>query len=251
MQMIRLFLAAGSQPVVATRAAAAVAAAGRGRGAAGPALPALWRRLAAVLLLPLLLGLSWPARADEQAAASLVKVLNGVSGMQANFTQQTIDAKGRAQATQSGRMGVKRPGLFRWEVVKPAPQMVLTTGKVLWIHDPDLMQATKQKLDSQVGNTPALLLSGDPRQLAAGFDISTAPGQGGEQVFVLKPRGKDALFESMRVIFRAGAMVEMDLTDTLGQRTAIRFSDIRMNPAFAAGYFDFVPPKGTDIIDQI
>lgn len=212
--------------------------------------PALQAALVAILVAVLML-LASPVRADEQSAASLVKVLGGISGMQATFTQQTVDGKGRAQAFQSGRMGVKRPGLFRWEVVKPAPQMVLTAGKVLWIYDPDLMQATKQKLDSQVGNTPALLLSGDPRQLAASFDISEVPGQGGEQAFVLKPRGKDALFESMRVTFKAGELVAMDLTDTLGQRTGIRFADIRMNPAFAAGYFDFVPPKGTDIIDQL
>lgn len=206
--------------------------------------------IARTLVALLALALAPLAAADEQAAAGLVKVLNGISGMQASFRQQTVDGKGRPQASQSGRMGVKRPGLFRWEVQKPSPQLVLTAGKTLWIHDPELMQATKQKLDDQVGNTPALLLSGDPRQLAASFDISAVPGQGGEQVFVLKPRGKDALFESMRVFFRAGALVEMDLTDTLGQRTAIRFSEIRMNPAFPAGYFEFVPPKGTDIIDQ-
>lgn len=203
-----------------------------------------------ILSVLLLAALSTLARADERAAASLVKVLGGINGMQASFTQQTLDAKGRPQQSQSGRMGVKRPGLFRWEVVKPAPQLVLTAGKTLWIHDPELMQATKQKLDDQVGNTPALLLSGDPRQLAASFAIDEVPGEGGEQVFVLQPLGKEALFESLRVIFRAGQMVEMDLKDTLGQRTAIRFSDIRMNPAFPAGYFQFVPPKGTDIIDQ-
>lgn len=223
------------------------------RATAAGARPRAWLARAAVALVAVLaLALPPLALADEQAAAGLVKVLGGISGMQASFTQQTVDAKGRAQPAQSGKMGVKRPGLFRWEVVKPAPQMVLTAGKVLWIYDPDLMQATKQKLDSQVGNTPALLLSGDPRQLASGFDITQAPGQqGGEQVFVLKPRGKDALFESMHVTFRAGQLTAMDLTDTLGQRTAIRFADIRMNPAFPAGYFDFVPPKGTDIIDQL
>lgn len=213
------------------------------KGAAG-----LARALVAVL--GLVLGAL--AQADEQAATGLVKVLNGISGMQASFSQQTVDGKGRPQPAQSGRMGVKRPGLFRWEVVKPAPQMILTAGKTLWIYDPELMQATRQKLDSQVGNTPALLLSGDPRQLAASFDISEVPGAvAGEQVFVLKPRGKDALFEAMHVSFKAGQLMSMDLTDTLGQRTSIRFGDIRMNPAFPAGYFEFAPPKGTDVIDQI
>lgn len=198
----------------------------------------------------LLCAMSALAQAADDAAARLVKVLGGIQGMQATFAQQTVDGKGRPQAVQSGKMAVKRPGMFRWEVLKPAPQLVLTAGRTLWIYDPDLMQATKQKLDSQVGNTPALLLSGDPRQLGASFGISEVPGAAGEQTFVLVPRGPDALFEQMHVRFRQGQLIEMELTDTLGQRTAIRFSDIRMNPAFPAGFFDFVPPKGVDIIDQ-
>lgn len=205
------------------------------------------KRILSVLLLA---ALSTLARADEQAAASLVKVLNGISGMQASFIQQTVDAKGRPEAAQSGRMGVKRPGLFRWEVLKPSPQLVLTVGKTLWIYDPEVKQATRQKLDDQVGNTPALLLSGDPRQLAASFAISEVPGQGGEQVFVLKARGEEELLESMRVVFKAGQLLEMDMVAALGQRAVIRFSDIRMNPSFPAGYFQFVPPRGTDVIDQ-
>jgi outer membrane lipoprotein carrier protein len=126
----------------------------------------------------------------------------------------------------------------------------MTSGKVLWIYDPDLLQATKQKLDDQVGNTPALLLSGDPRKLAEAFDIAEEQG-GADKVFVLKPRGKDALFESLRVRFQGGRLVEMQLADTMSQRTAIRFSEIRVNPALGNQHFEFVPPKGVDVIDQL
>jgi outer membrane lipoprotein carrier protein len=203
-----------------------------------------------VVFAVLLLALGASARAADEAAASLLKALSGIGSMQAGFAQRTVDAKGRALPLQSGRMSVKRPGLFRWEVLKPAPQMVLTTGKVLWIYDPDLMQATKQKLDEQVGSTPALLLSGDPRKLAQAFAISEEKAEGGS-VFVLKPLGKDALFEQMRVRFRNGELVQMELDDTLGQRTDISFSNIQLNPVFGAGHFDFVPPKGVDVIDQL
>jgi outer membrane lipoprotein carrier protein len=197
-----------------------------------------------------LLSLASLAQAATDSAAGLLKLLGGLNSMQAAFTQQTIDAKGRAQAAQSGTMSVKRPGLFRWEVQKPAPQLVMTSGKVLWIYDPDLLQATKQKLDDQVGNTPALLLSGDPRKLAEAFDIAEEQG-GADKVFVLKPRGKDALFESLRVRFQGGRLVEMQLADTMSQRTAIRFSEIRVNPALGNQHFEFVPPKGVDVIDQL
>ncbi len=191
------------------------------------------------------------AQADEAAATALTRILSGITSMRADFSQQTSDAKGRPQAVQSGKLAVKRPGLFRWEVQKPSPQMVLTSGKVLWIYDPELMQATKQKMDEQVGNTPALLLSGDPRTLNQAFVISREAGTAGEQIFLLKPHGQEALFESLRVRFKGNQLVQMVLVDTLTQKTDIRFSNVQVNPALTAAQFEFTPPKGVDVIDQL
>lgn len=206
------------------------------------------RRVFALFIL--LAGFSGAAWADD-AATSLVKLLSGISSLQADFVQLTVDAKGRALPTQSGKMSVKRPGMFRWELQKPSPQMVLTTGKVLWIYDPELMQATKQKLDDQVGNTPALVLSGDPRKLNEAFVIADDKAAAGEQAWVLRPQGKEALFETLRVRFKGNALQQMQLVDTLGQKTDIRFSNVQVNPALSAAQFEFTPPKGVDVIDQL
>jgi outer membrane lipoprotein carrier protein len=147
-------------------------------------------------------------------------------------------------------MSVKRPGLFRWETLKPSNQLVTTNGNVLWIYDPDLMQATKQQLDTQVGNTPALLLSGDPRKLNESFVISEEQGGKGEQVFLLKPRSKDALFDHLKVRFKGAQLLQMTLADSLGQKTDIRFLNVKVNPSLKGKLFEFTPPKGVDIIDE-
>lgn len=206
----------------------------------------LFLRISAVFLM----ALSTQAFAD--ASADLTKILGGINSMQADFAQITSDGKGRSQPVQSGKMSVKRPGLFRWEVQKPSQQMVMTSGKFLWVYDPELMQATKQKLDEQVGNTPALLLSGDPRTLDAAFVISEEKGGATEEkVFLLKPHGKDALFETLRVRFNSNKLTRMELVDALGQKTDIRFNNVQVNPALPAAQFEFTPPKGVDVIDQI
>lgn len=190
------------------------------------------------------------AQAADDAAARLSSVLSRITSMQADFLQQTADSRGNVQS-QKGNMSVKRPGMFRWEVTSPSPQMVITTGKVLWIYDSELMQATRQKLDDQVGNTPALLLSGDPRQLNDAFAITEEKGGEGEQVFALKPQGKEALFETLRVRFKGNELTRMQLVDTLGQKTDIGFSNIKVNPTLPASRFEFTPPKGVDVIDQL
>jgi outer membrane lipoprotein carrier protein len=189
------------------------------------------------------------AQAADDAAAQLTKILSGISSMQASFTQQTLDAKGNAQPVLTGKMSVKRPGLFRWEVLKPSPQTIVSSGNVMWIYDPELEQATKQKLDAQAGNTPALLLSGDPRKLNEAFVITVEPGSEAK-VYLLKPRGTDALFNNLRVYFKGNELSRMELADSLGQKTDIRFKDVRMNPVLAASVFEFTPPKGVDVIDQ-
>lgn len=191
------------------------------------------------------------AQAADDAAARLNKVLLGLKSMQADFSQQTTDGKGRVIQAQTGRMSVKRPGLFRWETLKPSSQLVTTNGNDLWIYDPELLQATKQKLDNQVGNTPALLLSGDPRLLNESFVISEEQGSASEQVFLLKPRAKDALFDHLRVRFKGSQLQQMALADSLGQKTDIRFLNVKVNPALPSSLFEFTPPKGVDVIDEI
>jgi outer membrane lipoprotein carrier protein len=42
----------------------------------------------------------------------------------------------------------------------------------------------------------------------------------------------------------------MILKDSLGQQTTINFSNVKLNPTLSANAFNFVPPKGTDVIDQ-
>ena len=190
------------------------------------------------------------ARAADDAASRLNQVLLGLTSMQADFAQQTADGKGRILQSQTGTMSVKRPGLFRWETLKPSTQLVTTNGNVLWIYDPELMQATKQQLDTQVGNTPALLLSGDPRKLNESFVISEEKGGKGEQVFLLKPRAKDALFDHLKVRFKGTQLLQMALADSLGQQTDIRFLNVKVNPTLSNSLFDFTPPKGVDIIDE-
>ncbi|MDQ8036718.1 MAG: outer-membrane lipoprotein carrier protein LolA, partial [Pedobacter sp.] len=61
----------------------------------------------------------------------------------------------------------------------------------------------------------------------------------------------DALFETLRVRFKGNQLVQMVLVDALGQKTDIRFSNVQVNPAIAAAQFEFTPPKGVDVIDQL
>ena len=186
------------------------------------------------------------APADNLTAAQrLNKLLTNTKSMTASFSQTT---KGASSGSFKGVMSVQRPNNFRWETQSPSQQLIVANGSSMWIYDKDLEQATKQAVDSQVGNTPALLLSGDPSKIDQNFKI-TQPYDN-KNYYVLYPKSSDASFKSLSISFSGGKPVMMVLNDTLGQTTSIKFSGIKLNPSISSSQFKFTPPKGVDVINQ-
>jgi len=201
------------------------------------------------------------AASEQQATNNLVKQLTNIRTLSANF-EQTTKATSAAKAPQKkgltgqhmnqtfkGVMKVERPGKFYWETTAPSKQVIATTGKTVWIYDPDLQQAVRQSLDEQVANTPALLLSGNTSQIMQSYRV-TQPNKG-KTYYTLYPKNTDGVFESLTISFGANkAPSLMILQDSLGQTTNIKFSNVKVNSSIPASTFNFTPPKGTDIIDQ-
>jgi outer membrane lipoprotein carrier protein len=146
-------------------------------------------------------------------------------------------------------MALKRPGQFRWQTDAPMEQLLVSDGKQVWLYDPDLEQVTIQALDQRLTHTPALLLSGDVSKISENFEISHQESSGVVD-FVLKPKARDTLFDNLRLSFRNGVINDMQLIDSVGQRTNILFAGVKMNAPLSASLFRFVPPAGTDIIQD-
>ncbi|OPH34614.1 outer membrane lipoprotein chaperone LolA [Moraxella atlantae] len=226
----------------------------------------LRQRLAARTLGTALLSVATPvallapnavyaAPASEAAAVkSLSQQLSGIKSMTANFVQTTSGAT-RAQKNAlnsskrfTGTMQVQRPNKFRWHTQGNAEQLIVANGNTLWIYDKDLSQATRQSVNNQVGDTPALLLSGDPSRIGASFRVTQPDAR--KAYYVLYPKTANANFRSLALAFNGGVPTTMVLNDNLGQVTRIDFSGIKRNPAIAASQFVFTPPKGVDVITQ-
>ena len=201
------------------------------------------------------------AASEQQATANLVKQLSNIKSLSANFeqtTKATVATKApqkkgltgqHMNQTLKGVMKVARPGKFFWETTSPSKQTIVTTGKTVWIYDPDLQQAVRQSLDDQVANTPALLLSGNTSQIMNAYRV-TQPDKG-KTYYTLYPKDRDGAFQSLTISFGVNkAPSLMILEDSLGQTTQVRFNNVKVNPTIPASTFNFTPPKGTDIIDQ-
>ena len=202
-----------------------------------------------LMLVSALAAASLSAHAGEQDVQRLTQLLEKSQTLTARFSQLTLDASGTSLQDTSGEMAVKRPGLFYWHTDAPQEQVVVSDGQKVTLWDPDLEQATVKKLDVRLNQTPALLLSGDVSKISQSFDIASKE-EGEVMNFILKPKTKDTLFDSLRVSFRKGLINDMQLVDSVGQRTNILFNGVKANQDIAPGKFQFKIPQGADVIQE-
>lgn len=197
---------------------------------------------------------------NQQATQSLVHQLAGLRSFTADFEQTTksniknnlpkknITAQHLNQKF-TGVMKVERPGKFYWETTAPSKQVIVTSGKTIWIYDPDLQQVVRQTVSDQVANTPALLLSGNTAQIMQSYVVSQPDLS--KNYYTLMPKNTEGSFQDLSIGFaKDGTPNVMVLNDALGQTTTINFGNVVKNAKITASTFNFVPPKGTDIVDQ-
>jgi outer membrane lipoprotein carrier protein len=197
----------------------------------------------AALLLPAL-----PVLAQDDPVALLRAFVRDVTSGSASFTQTVTAPNGGRTRTSQGRFEFQRPDRFRFEYARPFEQLIVADGQRVWIHDPDLQQATSRRMDDALGSTPAALLAG--ASLEPAFTLSAESPSEGLAWVLARPRERDGPFQAMRVGFRGRTLAAVEITDSFGQRSLLRFADFAANVPVPAERFRFVPPPGTDVIEQ-
>lgn len=189
-------------------------------------------------------------------AASLVAEAGGLDQLngflEANrsargvFTQTVIAKSGRKPQQSSGIFALQRPGKFRWSYESPYKQLLVSDGNKLWSYDPELNQVAVRKLGAAFGASPAALLAG--QDLDKHFELRNGGAADGIEFVDARPKGSDTSFESVRIGFAAKLPVSMEIRDSFGQVTVLRFTQFEANPKLPAGLFQFVAPAGADVV---
>lgn len=186
----------------------------------------------------------------KAAAQSLSNRLAKAQAFSAKFEQMIVDGGGNHLQKTQGELTVKRPGLFYWRTFKPYEQVLVSDGVRMWFYDIDLEQVTVKKTDQRLTNTPALLLSGDIKELTSSFSIKENVLGDIDTLYELTPLGNDKAFEMMVLAFHDNQLAEMRLQDGLGQVTRLEFTDVKQNPKIDEKIFHFTPPKGVDVMNE-
>ena len=195
---------------------------------------------------------------------SLEVFVKTVSSGRAEFTQVVTSPAKEGQTarskTSSGTFEFSRPNRFRFLYKKPFEQSIVADGQTLWLYDVDLNQVTARKQSTALGSTPAALIAAAPdlRALQTDFSLAAAPEKDGLEWVVATPRAKDGQLQAVRVGFRvvekvtnkSSELAALEILDSFGQRSVLSFSKVEVNPVLPKDTFQFVTPKGADVIRQ-
>ncbi len=187
---------------------------------------------------------------------TLKALLEPVLSLQATFQQTVRNERGKLLQSLSGRVLLKKPAQFRWEVLGSVPRLIIADGKKVWDFDKDLEQVSVQKLNEGQIRAPIFFLTGDTNALEKDFNVTRLPLNKGkcleesEVCFELKPKKEEGSFQWIKIGFKAGVIKEMQLLDQLGQYSQLIFKNIKINEKISARQFQFTPPLGVDVLEN-
>jgi outer membrane lipoprotein carrier protein len=182
-----------------------------------------------------------PARARLDAFAT------GLHSLTGHFSQTLTDLNGHTSKNSSGTLALQAPRQFRWDTLTPYKQTIVADGSRVWMYDPELEQVTVRVQSSEEAHSPLTVLT-DLKQMDKDFKVVEQGEHDGLAWLRLSSTAKDPQFDYADLGFDANGLARMTFRDQLGSTTDIRFSGWQRNALIPPATFNFVPPKGADVI---
>jgi outer membrane lipoprotein carrier protein len=180
------------------------------------------------------------AFADGEVA-QLHQHLSGAQSLRAKFVQQVRDVSGELLQESKGTIALNRPNKLRWESLEPFRYLLVSNGKTVWRYDADLEQLNTDPFDSQLSQTPAIIIGASIDQLSEDYKVTVIKSAAARE-FVLVPKQQGG-FSEMRLLFNMGKLTGMRLVDALEQITQIDFVEPKYNVKFDPKTFEFSEPE--------
>lgn len=196
-----------------------------------------------LLFLPLLAG------ADEHFITQYFK---GFDALEAEFTQ--VITNKRQEERSSGDLYLQKRSMhqlnpkFFFDYQAPFPQQLISNGKQMWDYDVDLMQVVIRSTETLADNPLLVILLGE-EELTDFFTIKVRKDRRHYEL-IPKERGEGITLDKVAVYFEGGVLKGFTAIESSGQQIELHLTNIKQNPIFDSKIFEFVLPKGVDLIDE-
>lgn len=174
--------------------------------------------------------------------------LMSFSHYQAEFEQQTLDAKKNPLQQLQGRIALQKPDHFYWQSGEPFPQKIISNGKTIWHYDEDLEQVVIQQYNEQLENTPLLLILNHSDNIKRNFDLKKYSKKRQKEQFVLSLKDQNNSIKQVELEFVKTQLVGLRFEDNMQQITDIQFKEVQLNQMAEASLFEFEVPEDADVL---
>ena len=164
---------------------------------------------------------------------------NSFEALSADFTQQTFSDSNTLLTMASGYLHFKRPASFVWQTKTPIKQTLLLNNHGLWLIDIELEQASQQ-VTNDFKNTPLYWLMNRPENL------QDLPRFSHSELGVNWYKTNQS--NQLSFGFRNKTLDAIQLTNQLGQKIQVVFSEIIFNPKLNESVFALNLAPGFDVI---
>ena len=224
------------------------------RGHRGTAAPGA----ALALVLGLVAAAPLAAQAPDAGAVldGAVVALGRATTLRADFTQRLRDQMLGTDETSSGEFLQQRPGRFavRWK--RPAGDLILADGKVLWVYLPSSTprQAVRSNLSGKPGESAdfvAEFLDHPRERFTVSYVRADTVNARPSDVLALVPRVASVPYQRAQIwVDRADSLVRrVEITEGSGSVRRLTFDHLKVNAPIPASMFTFTPPAGVRVVD--
>jgi outer membrane lipoprotein carrier protein len=193
------------------------------------------------------------AQTADALARDLQHRYDKVADFSADFVHAYRGGVLKQQATERGKLLVKKPGKMRWEYTAPERKLFVSDGRKIYSYIPlDKQVVVGTMPRDEQAPTPALFLTGKgdlTRDFNAVFDkVPDAPA--GSIALKLTPKRREPEYESLtRVVEPKTLDLQMLITiDAQGGRSAFTFSNFKENVGIADNQFVFQMPRNVEVV---
>src|SRR5689334_13136084 len=201
-----------------------------------------------------LLAVAVPAVAQSPTLDDVIRGVEGAYGkmndLKAEFNQSALNKSLNQTIDAKGVVYLKKGGKLRWEYTEPSKQEIVSDGKTIWIHTPQLNQVNTGPAPEALSGPAGSFLSGLGK-LRQHFNVrflNPAQPKDGDGNIVLDLTPKQPLPTMSRLILSLDPKTydvrKAILHDQFENTVTMRFSKVAVNSGVPDKMFTFVAPKG-------
>jgi len=178
--------------------------------------------------------------------------------LQGDFTQETIIEGFESGFQSTGRFYLKKPGLLRWDYLKPSEEQIYVDGDAVMMYVPEHQQVVKGTLTQIAASKGPLALLLGVGKLSQQFTVLDSPETSRksqkvpELTLIPKPDGEKVptIKKIFLQLFPDSYLIEtIEIFETSGNISRVRFDHLQVNQGLSANVLKFTLPPDVVVVD--